>query len=402
MLNLFSGEFSYHQAPLEYSGNKCTNRCGYCFVDFKGKKMTSTLNSCVKSIQNPNENTLLGKLILEKYPICLSNNTDPFTSVNMPETSAFCEILKHSGNGVYFQTKGGDIDRIMTNISKIKEKLVYISITAFDDSIRKRIEPTSPSIENRLKLAEILIKEKIQVTIAVNPILPEWFPFSDFQKFIEKLNKIGAKDIMFQPLHLSKSIAENWSTEKIDRMGIERLKEFGKRKGELFDYVKKCMYYAATNKMETFSFNFPLISNYMKNQMSAFKKCFPSSQLFYNIVMENGAKEYHFEDYYNIMSVGNEKLFQTEFPNLLNYVWKFGRHSYIDYVNKNTPKTFKDLFKIIWNDGNIFMSPQKNPLLILKTDEKNKAILDENNNAILFHDGNAYGKDIKRKLFYSK
>ena len=81
---------------------------------------------------------------------------------------------------------------------------------------------------------------------------------------------------MFQPLHLSKLIAENWSTEKIERMGIERLKEFGKRKGELFDYVKKCMYYAATNKMETFSFNFPLISNYMKNQMSAFKKCFPT------------------------------------------------------------------------------------------------------------------------------
>ena len=93
MIDPFYGEFLLHPSPLECSGNTCSHNCCYCFSNIRRSCRYSNIKQTLTQLKNfQSSNTYKNTLIREKYSICLSNRTDPFSKTNYIETLSMLEI----------------------------------------------------------------------------------------------------------------------------------------------------------------------------------------------------------------------------------------------------------------------------------------------------------------------
>lgn len=109
MIVNFIGEFLFHPAPLEMSGNTCTHGCAYCFANIRKESRYAKINSAFNQLKRREIKTFVDHLIQNGYPICLSNSTDPFSATDYvvicsqflifdkPETTRFVLCQYQSG-----------------------------------------------------------------------------------------------------------------------------------------------------------------------------------------------------------------------------------------------------------------------------------------------------------------
>jgi hypothetical protein len=81
--------------------------------------------------------------------------------------------------------------------------LWYVSVSYWDDEIRKKIEPAAPSIQSRLELIQELKRRGHAVIAGINPLTKDWCNEKDFDLLTDWLKNNGVKDIWTEALHFN-------------------------------------------------------------------------------------------------------------------------------------------------------------------------------------------------------
>jgi len=204
--------------PLEASiYGVCGGGCFYCFANLNrsaAERVPNYHNPVEKMLEKMSremamEHSPIGYFLRNKYPICLSNTTDPFQPIENKYRASLA-FLKWAGamnHPVAIQTKGGiladsgEFERYAPLIRQGKDT-VYITITTLDDDLARQIEPGSPVSSDRLKLVEKFTAQGVPVSVGLNPYVAAWVP--DKAAYCKALSDAGARGIWFEYLHFSK------------------------------------------------------------------------------------------------------------------------------------------------------------------------------------------------------
>jgi DNA repair photolyase len=83
-----------------------------------------------------------------------------------------------------------------------------VSIGTLDDNERKKLEPQSSSIQNRLKILEIFSNIDIKTSVFFGPVYPS-IKIEDLPNIIDVFMDHGVSEIMVDKLNLKPGILEN-------------------------------------------------------------------------------------------------------------------------------------------------------------------------------------------------
>ena len=71
------------------------------------------------------------------------------------------------------QTRSPIVERDLDLLKQLGDRvMVSITLETDDDSVRRALTPTSPSVERRLKTARMMRSEGIPVQLAISPMMP--------------------------------------------------------------------------------------------------------------------------------------------------------------------------------------------------------------------------------------
>jgi len=396
MIDEFIGEFMFHPAPLEISGNTCSHNCCYCFANIRKECRYLDLKSFINQINKKECKTFKDYLLKEGYPICLSNKSDPFSETNYIQTIEIMRQFTRIKNGLFIQTKGGKgIDETL-EIIKGKPVVWYITITTLNEEIRKRIEPNAPSTEERLQLAEKLKNLGYLVIIAINPILEEWMPFGDIDVLLERCYKIGIKHICTEALHLNPKEVASFSQSRKNHFKQSEI-DYAVDRKNFQVYVKKVIPYIQAKGFHVMKLGMPFETNFFEDIRKAYGKIYPNQYDIINYAHKNGTGVYSFDDFYNV-TVDNKPFFETPFKQVNAYIVKASIHEWAKDEEAKKIFTLKEVLRYIWNNGKIKSSMQRNQAFRLLVDN-GQICKDEKNNVLLYFDGHihAFERIVERK-----
>ena len=170
---------SYSMHP--YQG--CEHGCVYCYArithNYWGYSAGIEFEQKIL-VKDSAPEILETKLKSKKWmpaPIMFSGNTDCYQPVEKKYrlTRRMLEILWRYRHPVGLITKNALINRdidILTDLAKESLVHVAISITSFDEEVRRRLEPRTSSGAKRIQVVEKLSNAGIPVTVMFAPIIP--------------------------------------------------------------------------------------------------------------------------------------------------------------------------------------------------------------------------------------
>jgi len=389
MIENFIGEFMFHPAPLELSGNTCSHNCCYCFANIRKQARYLELKSVIRQIDKRCIKTFQDNLIKEGYPICLSNKTDPFSKSNYIHSIELARQLNRLQNGLFVQTKTGEgIDKFIEAFSNRMDIVFYITITTLDEEIRKRIEPGAPSTEERFLTAEKLKNKGYHVIIALNPILESWMPIDDVYKVIERCKRIGIYNICTEALHLNQKEVDSFSSSRLNSFTKEEI-EYGVKRKTFQDYVKKIIPILINEGINVVKLGMPYKTNFYDGIKKTFSSIFPNQYDIINYSHIKGTGVYTFDDFYNV-SVDNKPFFEREFKEVNKYLVKSSIKAWSESVEAHNIYTLKGVMREFWNNNKYPQSMQRNQAYRTIVNNDNKPILDSNKNVSLYFDKGIY------------
>jgi len=385
MIDPFYGEFLLHPSPLECSGNTCSHNCCYCFSNIRRSCRYSNIKQTLTQLKNfQSSNTYKNTLIKEKYSICLSNRTDPFSKTNYIETLSMLEYLKNLENGIFFQTKGGyGIDEAFDILKDKKNILFYVTITSKNNDILKVIEPNAPSYEEKIELIKKAKNNGYNVIVAFNPVVKNWLPEKDFYDIVSDVNKIGVKNFIFQKLYLSKNDIKGFTEDRKKRFEDEILIDAVKKQSENQYYLQSLVVELIKRGNNAVAFGMPFKTDLFKDIRSTLGKCFPSNYDVINYCFDNKVKQITFNDYKKVLNENQNDLFNKEFKGLSTYIFRIARQVWKGNDKIQSVRTINDVLNAYWNYKQISGSLQNNKLFSVAQEK------DDDNNLILnFNNGN--------------
>ena len=385
MIDPFYGEFLLHPSPLECSGNTCSHNCCYCFSNIRRSCRYSNIKQTLTQLKNfQSSNTYKNTLIREKYSICLSNRTDPFSKTNYIETLSMLEYLKNLENGIFFQTKGGyGIDEAFDILKENKNILFYVTITSKNNDILKVIEPNSPSYEEKIELIKKAKNNGYNVIVAFNPVVKNWLPEKDFYDIVSDVNKIGVKNFIFQKLYLSKNDIKGFTEDRKKRFEDEILIDAVKKTSENQYYLQSLVVELIKRGNNAVAFGMPFKTDLFKDIRSTLGKCFPSNYDVINYCFDNKVKQITFNDYKKVLNENQNNLFNKEFKGLSTYIYRIARQVWKGNDKIQSVRTINDVLNAYWNYKQISGSLQNNKLFSVSKEKD-----DENNLILNFNNGN--------------
>ncbi len=385
MIDPFYGEFLLHPSPLECSGNTCSHNCCYCFSNIRRSCRYSNIKQTLTQLKNfQSSNTYKNTLIKEKYSICLSNRTDPFSKTNYIETLSMLEYLKNLENGIFFQTKGGyGIDEAFDILKDKKNILFYVTITSKNNDILKIIEPNAPSYEEKIELIKKAKNNGYNVIVAFNPVVKNWLPEKDFYDIVSDVNKIGVKNFIFQKLYLSKNDIKGFTEDRKKRFEDEILIDAVKKISENQYYLQSLVVELIKRGNNAVAFGMPFKTDLFKDIRSTLGKCFPSNYDVINYCFDNKVKQITFNDYKKVLNENQNDLFNKEFKGLSTYIFRIARQVWKGNDKIQSVRTINDVLNVYWNYKQISGSLQNNKLFSVAQEKD-----DENNLILNFNNGN--------------
>lgn len=385
MIDPFYGEFLLHPSPLECSGNTCSHNCCYCFSNIRRSCRYSNIKQTLTQLKNfQSSNTYKNTLIKEKYSICLSNRTDPFSKTNYIETLSMLEYLKNLENGIFFQTKGGyGIDEAFDILKDKKNILFYVTITSKNNDILKVIEPNAPSYEEKIELIKKAKNNGYNVIVAFNPVVKNWLPEKDFYDIVSDVNKIGVKNFIFQKLYLSKNDIKGFTEDRKKRFEDEILIDAVKKTSENQYYLQSLVIELIKRGNNAVAFGMPFKTDLFKDIRSTLGKCFPSNYDVINYCFDNKVKQITFNDYKKVLNENQNDLFNKEFKGLSTYIFRIARQVWKGNDKIQSIRTINDVLNAYWNYKQISGSLQNNKLFSVAQEKD-----DENNLILNFNNGN--------------
>lgn len=155
----------------------CTHGCIYCDSRSTCYQITHEFEDIeVKS----NAIELLEDALKRKRKKCMivtGAMSDPYTSLetSINHTRKALEVIERFGFGVSLQTKSARILRDLELLKKINTKakcVVQMTLTTFDESLCKIIEPNVSSTSERFEALKVFRDHGIPTVVWLSPILP--------------------------------------------------------------------------------------------------------------------------------------------------------------------------------------------------------------------------------------
>lgn len=205
--------------PTEYSVNPyqgCEHGCAYCFarptheywgyspgIDFERKIMVK------KSSPHLLEKTFQKKSY-RPHAFLLSGNTDCYQPIErkLEITRKILQVCLDYRHPVQIITKNALILRDLDILKALAEKnlvRVAISIPTINESLRRKLEPRTSSISNKLNAIETLAKNKVPVMAMIAPIIPG-LNSEEILAVMKKVAELGAEDYGYTLVRLNDSV----------------------------------------------------------------------------------------------------------------------------------------------------------------------------------------------------
>ncbi|HVN64455.1 MAG TPA: radical SAM protein [Candidatus Binataceae bacterium] len=113
---------------------------------------------------------------LDRATVFMSSATDPYQGIERRmglTRAALNEFVRRPVRRVLIQTRSPLIERDADLIAALGARaIVSITLETDDESVRRRIAPTSPSVARRIRTARMLRERGIFVQLAIAPMLP--------------------------------------------------------------------------------------------------------------------------------------------------------------------------------------------------------------------------------------
>lgn len=191
----------------------CEHGCVYCYarnsheywgygagIDFEQKILVKKTapELLARQLQNPN---------WMPHPIALSGNTDCYQPVErkLEITRKILQVFWKYRHPVGVITKNALITRDLDVLSDLASKnLVHvaISITSLKEEIRRKMEPRTASVKQKLKTIEQLSKENVPVRLMMGPIIPGLNNYEIFD-VAKAASEAGAGGMIFTIIRLN-------------------------------------------------------------------------------------------------------------------------------------------------------------------------------------------------------
>ncbi len=155
----------------------CTHGCIYCDSRSKCYNMQHDFEDIeVKS----NAPELLEAALRKKRKKCMigtGSMCDSYMQIEsqLNHTRRCLEIISKYGFGVAIQTKSSRILRdleLLKSINKVSKCVVQITLTTYDESLCKILEPAVSTTKERFEVLEIMNENGIPTVVWLDPILP--------------------------------------------------------------------------------------------------------------------------------------------------------------------------------------------------------------------------------------
>jgi DNA repair photolyase len=113
---------------------------------------------------------------LDSVTVFMSSATDPYQGLERLlriSRGALEAFLEYPVRRVLLQTRSPMVERDIDLLKWMGDRvIVSITLETDDETVRRAITPTSPSVERRLKTAHTMRREGIPVQLAISPMLP--------------------------------------------------------------------------------------------------------------------------------------------------------------------------------------------------------------------------------------
>jgi len=214
----------------------CVHSCLYCYARFM-KKFTGHKEPWGRFIDikvNAPDLIPVGSLKYRGKSILLSSVTDPYNPFEKKYqlTRRILEKLIPLKPKLDVQTKSDLILRDVDLLKRFRSCRAGLTVTTLDDNLRKEIEPSTSSIQKRIKALKKLKEAEVKTYVFVGPILPF---FTDWKKIVLSTKEFAGL-YMFENLNIVGTVwnpVKNWLKEKYPDL----LKEYERI------YFTKCGYW---------------------------------------------------------------------------------------------------------------------------------------------------------------
>lgn len=211
--------------PLEYSMNPyqgCEHGCAYCYArpthEYWG--YSAGIDFERKILVKKNAPELLEKLFQKRgykaHTFMLSGNTDCYQPIErkLEITRKVLQVCLDYRHPVGVITKNALILRDLDILTKLAEKnliSVAISIPTINEDLRKKLEPRTSTVPNKLKAIETLTANGIPVFPMVAPIIPG-LNSPEILTILKKISELGAHDFGYTLVRLNDTVEPVFSS----------------------------------------------------------------------------------------------------------------------------------------------------------------------------------------------
>jgi DNA repair photolyase len=194
----------------------CEHGCIYCYArnSFEYWGYSAGLDFESKILVKKNAPELLRKFLMhpkwDATPIMLSGNTDCYQPAEQifRITRKLLEVCNEFNQPVGILTKNAWIIKdkdILQEMAKKKILSAMVSVTSFDDSLRRVMEPRTVTAKQRLKVIEELSKAGVRMGIMMGPMIPG-LNEHEMQRFMKAARDAGATFTAYTFIRLNGAI----------------------------------------------------------------------------------------------------------------------------------------------------------------------------------------------------
>ncbi|MDI6916696.1 MAG: radical SAM protein [Thermoplasmatales archaeon] len=198
---------------LDYALNPyrgCEHNCVYCYAPsvLNEKRKWGSFVDIKRNLPN-----VLAKELKKKGRVGIGTVTDAYQPAERKYeiTRRCCEILLKHDFPLCIQTKSALVLRDIDIIKNFSDKEVGFTVTTIDDEARKKYEPYSSSVEERLNALRILGENNIHTWVFIGPVMP-YITEKNIDKLIDSIAKAGVKNVIVDKLNLKTSTWERIKT----------------------------------------------------------------------------------------------------------------------------------------------------------------------------------------------
>lgn len=338
-----------------------------CFANLGKPDRWADVNATMRLLADyRNRETPVARYLQQGYPVLISNRTDPFAASNYQQAVPVIRLMAELGIPMAFQTRGGR--GIEDVLSVIQPSAWYVSISQADDKLRAQLEPGAPSITERLKLVETLTHLGHHVSLALNPLVPEWLP--DPTSILEDAYNAGARGVWIEHLHLNPKQIVNLTVKERDGLTepiINRAQKRTRSDAEM-GHFHAALNTARAIGYEVFSIGQPIRSDYFAPYRRIYPQTFPVMQDFINWCHDRGDTD-SLIDFAQFSSLMLPRLPKGRL-NIGHYLGATAHNIWATHDISNW-MTFTELLALIWRDYRAKQNPLRIPCFAFAAEREN-------------------------------